>query len=224
MATTIQTWLDAAYGKSLKNRPGEIATNATELYNVGVRILRGLFAIGARINPGFYGGSSTVGFASPGWARPTGAESIDYIESAPGVEVVVVDSLQRDAEPGTPAVYAWGQVYRPASAAAINPQAGNLTFFYSRVAPAPATITDVIDSQWPEQFNELPQLEIALYLANKDGRADEVPGYTADRDRWLTLYVAFLEHETGNVRRRYATRRFSAPSMVAIKALLAGTG
>lgn len=221
MATAFQDWIDAAYGKSLKNRPQEIATNATELYNVASRILYSLYSIASRVNPTFFAGTAAVAYAS-GWARPSAAESVFLIRDANGNEVGVVDILQPNAEPGKPCVYELDQVYYPATAASPNPQSGTLTFTFARRATIPPDLTTAIEAKWPEQFNNLPIVTIARYLADKDGRADELTGLNTDLEAWLKLYVAFLEHETANVVRRYATRRFTAPSLVSLKSLLVG--
>lgn len=223
VTTTGQMLLDAAYAKSLKNRPGEIATGATELLNLIIRSMQGLYAYAARVNPMFFSETAAVAFVSPGWTRPPLAESVIRIENPNGAEVVIVPYDQRDAEPGKPALWRFGQIYRPASSAAVNPQSGALTFFYAKRPTAPANLAATVDALWTEQFNELLVLELAIYLALKDGRGEEVPGLTADRDKWLTLYTAFLEHETAQERRSYGhVHRFVGPSLVPLTSLLAG--
>lgn len=222
VTTTGQDILDAAYAKSLKNRPGEIATAGTELLKLVVRSMHGLYAYAARVNPIFFAETASVAFASPGWARPALAESVIRIENGTA-EVVVVPYNQRDAEPGKPAVWRFGQIYRPASAGGLDPQGGSLTFFYAKRPTTPASLAATLDALWTEQFNELLVLEVAIYLALKDGRGEEVPGLTADRDRWVTMFTAFLEHETAQERRSYGhVHRFTGPSLVPLVSLLAG--
>ena len=223
VTTTPEQILAWAYAKSTKNKPGSIASESGELLQVVTRAMRGLFAFAARINPTFFAESAAVAFLSPGWARPQTAEVVFRIEDATFVEVAVVPFDQRKAEPGMPAVYSYGQVYRPASAAAPNPQAGSLTFFYAKRPTDPATLQSVLDPLWTEQFNELLVLEVAIYLALKDGRNEEVPPLKEQRDRWAHLYLAFLEHETVNERRSYGhISRFNTKSLVPLSSLLAG--
>lgn len=223
VVTTPQMVLEGAYAKSLKNKPGAIASESGELLQLVIRAMRGLYAFAARINPTFFAESAVVAFAGAGWARPSNAEAVYRIETGAGVEVVVVPFDDRKAEPGIGALYSFGQIYRPASAGAPDPQAGNLTFFYAKRPTDPATLATTLDALWTEQFNELLILEVAIYLALKDGRADEVNAYKADRDRWAQLFAAFLEHETMNERRRYGQiGRFNTRSMVPIMSLLAG--
>lgn len=223
VTTTPQMILDGAYAKSLKNKPGSIATESVELLQLVIRATRGLYAFAARINPTYFAESAVVAFAGAGWARPQQAEAVFRIENAVPAEVVVVPFDDRGAEKGLPAVYAFGQVYRPASAGAPDPQAGNLTFFYSKRPTDPATLAATLDALWAEQFNELLILEVAIYLSIKDGRADELVSYRSDRDRWAALFGAFLEHETLNLRRRYGQiARFNTQSVVPLMSLLAG--
>lgn len=222
MVTTAQDIVDAAMGRSLKNIPNQIATGATELLKTVNRAMDGLYAFAARVNPLFFADSLSVAYSAPGWARPPQAESVFRIEDPSFVEVVVVPYDQRDAEPGKPALYRLGQVFRSAGNTN-DPTSGNLTFFYSKRPTAPAALANTLDSLWAETFNELLSLEVAIYLALKDGRAEEIQGLMADRDRWVTLFVAFLEHETANERRAYGhAQRFTGPSLIPLTALLAG--
>jgi hypothetical protein len=215
--------LQAAYAKSLKNRPGAIASESTELLQVVIRSMRGLYAFAARINPLFFAESAAVAFAAPGWPRPQNAEAVFRIEMPSGAECVVVPFDDRQAEPGMPAVYEFAQKYIPVTALAPNPQNGNLTFYYAKRPTDPADLDSAIDALWTEQFNELLILEVAIYLALKDGRVDEVGAYKLDRDRWANLFAAFLEHESMNERRRYGqVARFNVKSMMPIWSLLAG--
>lgn len=205
MATTVQQILTAAYAKSTKNRPGTIATENTELLQTVYRAMAGLFAFAARVNPTYFAKSSgVVGAGAPAsFARPADAESIFRIETNTGAEVAVVPYFDKSAESGMPAVYRIGQQFISAGNAG-DPAAGvTLTFFYSKRPDVPATLASTIDPLWNEQYNELLVLEVAIYLAAKDGRMDEVQQLVGERNRWVALFVAFLEHETSNERRRF---------------------
>lgn len=223
MATKPRDIILAAYAKSLKNKPGSIASESGELLQLVIRSMRGLYAFAARINPLFFAESAAVNFAAPGWLRPATAELIFRIELNTGAEVALVPFDDRTAEPGMPAVYEFGQKFLPASNAAPNPQAGALTFYYSKRPTDPADLDANVDAMWTEQFNELLILEVAIYLALKDGRSTEIPGLTASRDKWANLFVAFLEHETVNERRRFGqVARFNVKSLMPLWSLLAG--
>jgi hypothetical protein len=213
VTTTPSDILAAALGTSLKNRPGVLATAATELLQKVIRALRGLYAVAARVNPTFFAESASVTFASTGWARPENAESVYRLERVAGTtggsgsagdEVVVVPFDDRAAELGRGAVYAFGKVYRSAGNAK-DPTGGDLAFWYARRPTSPATVNATLDPQWTEQFNELLILEVALYLAGKEPnmRGAELALLSADRLSWLNLFIEFLQHETANTRHRY---------------------
>lgn len=214
--------LVAAYARSSKNIPGTIATEATELLALVGRAMTGLYAFAARINPCFFADQSTISFAAPGWRRPEAAESVFRIETPAGAEVVVVPYFDRKAEEGLPAVYRLGQVYRSAGNV-LDPINGDLTFFYAKRPEHPLSLNDPLDDLWVESYNALLVDEVAIYLALKDGRNEELGELKASRDSWAQLFAAFLEHETANERRRYGiVQRFTTNSVIPIGSLLAG--
>ncbi|MDZ7418794.1 MAG: hypothetical protein ONB52_21935 [candidate division KSB1 bacterium] len=215
MATTVRDILEAAYAKSVKNRPGTLATETGELLQTVIRAHRGLYAVAARVNPLFFGKIANVTFATSGWPRPTDAEAVFRLEWiagtngttggtwADGTEIVVIPFDDRNAEPLLPSVYRFGQMFYGAGRSG-DPTGGPIRFFYSKRPTDPANLDSQLDASWPEQFNELLVLEVAMYLAHKDGRMEELPKLERDRDRWLELYIGFLQHETVNERRRFA--------------------
>lgn len=223
MATTLEDIMLAAYGKSALNRPGSIASEGTELVQLLLRLQRKYFAVAARINPLFYATSVKVTIGSGVWARPATAETIFRIErnsettggtGAAGDEVAVVPFDDKKAEPGMGAVYELGQQFYSAGNAK-DPTGGKLTIFFSRRPTDPTAKTDPLDTQWPDQFNDVLIFEVAAYLAEKDGRESEAANLRKELDGWATLYLAFLEHATSNERRRTAlTRKFATNTLV----------
>lgn len=222
VTTTPRQILNAAYARSAKNQPGQIATEATELLGFVIRTFRLLYAMAARVNPAFFGAEkSGLTYASPGWARPEDAELVWRIEKADGTRVLVVPFDDRQIDTYQPAVYRFGQIYRPAHT---DPSSQDtLTFFYSKRPADPPDLDTPVDALWTEQFNELPILEVAIYLALKDGRTEEAEELKPERDRWLQLFLAFLEHETVGEVRRFAPA-FHGPSVAPLQALLIGGG
>lgn len=234
MATTVRQVLNAAYAKSKKNVPGQIASEATELKGVVYRALIGLYTVAARVNPLFFGDSDDVGYVSPGWAEPDAAESVFRIEAASGgtitagTEIIVVPRDQLTIEAGNkPAVYYLGQTYRSAGNSGDPGASDSLTFFYSKRPDEPATVNENLDSTWDEYFNELLILETALYLIAKDAdpaRATEFQHLTSERDRWVKQYVAHLEHVFTNETRQWGhIHTFNTQSIVPLNDLIAGT-
>ncbi len=202
VTTTVQDVLNGAYGKSLKNQPGAIATEATELINVTNRAHRGIYSFSARINPIFFANQLAI-VPSPAtrWARPEEAEAIVRIEDSALAEVVVVPLDDRLAEPQKLSVYEFGQNFDAITNTAGTPT-GNLTFWFSARPTLYTLLADLLSSDWREEYNELLILEVAIYIAAKDGRLDEVGFLVGERDRWASLLGAFLQHSTSNQRRR----------------------
>lgn len=200
MATTFNQILAAAYGRSSKNIPGKIATDAVELLNLMWRSLAGLYSYAASVNPHFFGAQAQVAFAA-GWPRPVGAEAVWRIETLGGTEVVTVPIDDKKAELGKPAVYRLGQKYFSAGNP-LDPGAVDLIFFYSKQPAVPAALVDNIDATWPETYNPLLIDETALWLGIKDGRTEELGEIKESRDSWLKLFDSFLDHETMNEVRR----------------------
>ena len=233
--STVAEIIELANSRSMKNKPGVIATDS-EMLEVVVKVQRKLFAVSARINPSFFGVSEGVSFLL-GWARPTAAELIHRIEAAAdtvdgsgaaiatGTEIAVVPFDDRAAERYKPAVYRFGQVFQSVGET-IDPASGDLTFFYSKRPSDPASVGANLDTMWPEQYDELLAVEAAMYLAVKDSvsqRGDEFAALRAERDELLRAYVMFLEHETANESRRWGQlRRFNSAQLVPLSRYFAG--
>jgi hypothetical protein len=215
----------AAHGFSTKNRPNLIATSATELLRRLNKSLNVYFMIGARINPMFYGVKDEVAYdGTLGWPRPACADAVWRIEqAADGAEVALVPFDQRFAEPGMPAVYTIGQHYIPAGNDGDPLPEDNLNIFYSKRPVSIGALTDSLDPMWQGAYDTLPTLDIAIYLAVKDGRLDEVAELVRERDEVLKLYIAFLEHADLHERRWFGPTRFNQTnSIVPLLSLLPG--
>lgn len=221
VTTTPRDILEAAYPRSMQNNPGTIATESTELLAVVKRALDGCFAFAARINPTFFADTADVVGVGGVWARPETAESLFRIEEADGTEVVVVPYDDRTAEALLPSLYEYGRNFYAAGNATDPGDTDTLTFYYSKRADQPAGLDSTLDALWVEQFNELLILEVALYLAVKDGaaqsRGNELQALVAERNRWANRFNAFLEHATTNLRRRYGhVRRINTEALLPI--------
>jgi len=229
--TTPNDIFTAALAKSRKNQPGIIAT-PTELLATFIRIYSMFWTIAARVNPTFFGKQLVVPFDINlgGWPRPEDAESIYLIEDDLE-EITVVPFDEKDADPFTPAVYEWGQVFYGAGnpldpvgteSIAESVEEG-LLFWYSKEPDEVASAATALEALWPETFNELLVLELAIILAIKDERPTEVGQLKEERDAWLRRFIAHLEHATTGVSRSTgAAQRYTAQSYMPLNALLAG--
>ncbi len=230
VTTTPRDILVGAYAKSTKNRPGTIATEATELLQLVIRIVQGLYTVAARVDQTYFAAEVDKTFSS-GWPRPQEAESIFRMErtalttggtgsAADLVNIVPFDD--RGAEKGLGAVYRMGQTYQTAGNAP-DPTGGTLRFFYAKRPSDPANLDAALDALWTEQHNELLMLEVAMYLALKDERAAEVADLRPQRDGWARLFISHLEHSETNVRRRWGhVQRIETNTLVPLSSLFAG--
>ena len=231
VTTTPRDIIVSAYAKSMKNKPGTIATESTELLQLVIRALRGLYSVAARVNPTFFAESADVTLGSSVWARPETSESIYRIERVSGTtggtgnagdEVVVVPFDDKKAEEGLNAVYEFGQKFYSAGNS-LDPTGGDLKFYYSKRPTDPATLDTALDALWQESYDELLILETAIYLAMKDTRAEEVKDLKGERDVWASLFIAFLEHCTANERRRFGhIHTIVTKRLIPLNALFAG--
>lgn len=221
--TTYEEIILAAHGYSSKSRPNMLATNATELLALASRAVRGLFAVASHVNPEYWGTSENVNHDGAGWPRPENAQTVFRIERASdGVEVAVVPFDDPAAEIARPAVYHLGRKYRIAASPLGPLAADQLRIYYSRLPAKPANMTDVIDAQWEESFDAFLTLEVAIYLAMKDGRVDEVAALKPDQQKEAQLFVDFMTYATPVTSARFGQpRRVTLPS---IMPLLAGAG
>ena len=198
---TVQQILNRAYSKSLKNQPGFIADEATELLAQVNRAFRAFYGMAARVNPTFFGTTATMSEASATWVEPTDAESVYYLEQdSDKAEVIVVPIEEQDAEPGELAVYSLGRVYQASSS---NPPSGVLNVYYSMAFPEASALGDTIDPSWPDSHNELAVLEIAIFLAIKDGRAEELGGLVGMRNAEVKRFLTRVENQHANLRTRF---------------------
>lgn len=219
VTTTPQDIITAARLRSIKPTS---ATDATELKEVVVRALRGIYSVAARVNPFFFGDTETVVFGSGGWARPANSESIVRVEleTEGGAEVAVTELDDKLAEAGMPSVYRFAQKYRTVGRANDPEAADDLVFWFAKIPDTPANIAAPLDQTWVEHFNELLILETAIYLALKDRRFDEVGELKPARNDWARLFIQFLEHETVTISRRFG--QFNRYTVADLLPMLAG--
>lgn len=212
MTTALDIFV-GAYAKSSKNQADRMVAQGAELLDALNRILRQAFAIGARVNPEFFATKTTTAIAAGAWPRPPAAESIIAIRGGPAVvpgtlvgeDIVVVPFTDVEADPGSPCLYELGQKFYGTGPLA--PTGGDLDFYYATQAATLLTQADALDPLWPTRFDGLLIAELALWLAQKDGRADEVQLLSQELARWQRIYVAHLQHATPIEVRRFAVRR-----------------
>lgn len=204
--TTPLALIQAAYLKSAKNMPDTIATDATELLGLVTRILRRYYAVAARIQWQAFGVKVVVSDTdmTGSWPFVESVESLARVELEDGTLVRIVPIDDRTLGAPEPSVYELGGALYPAgNANDPDPADTDLVFWYAKRPDDPATINDLVDALWAEQFNELVHYDIAAYLAVKDGRDDELQSLAAQRENWYALYTAWLEHRVQGGLKRF---------------------
>lgn len=223
MPTTYEEIITNAHGYSSKSRPDQIATKATELLALASRSVRAIFAIAARAHPEYWGQTANTAHDGVGWPRPANAQAVIGIQrSNDAVPVKIVPFDDRLAELSFPSVYFYGRKYR-ITGSALGPFNGDLlTIAYSRMPNKPLLLTDIIDAEWEEAFDNFVTVDVAIYLALKDGRLDEVETLKPVQQKEAQLFLDFMASANiGQVFRFGQPRRVTVPS---IMPLLAGGG
>lgn len=197
-----------AIGMSAKNRP-TTANAENELRTVLGRLLKKYIAAGADVNPFYFATTAPVAGVAGVWSRPAKAESVVDIRTAADGPVVVVPFDERTANHGKPRLYRLGTSYHTVGLAGDPGATDSLTFYYVLSPDIPAAMNTPVDARWPEAYDGLLVTELAIYLAAKDGRAEEVGGLETERDGWVAIFQQFLKHETMNEIRQFQPHRFT---------------
>ena len=210
VTTTVQDILDAAFGKSNKNQPGTIATQSVELLELVKRKLQGIYGFAAAIDVKHFSDKEDVDGVASFWDRPEAAEAVIRIEDSSLVEVVVVPFDDRLAAEPEIALYEFNGGYTASEGQTTPPgDTDTLTFWFAKRPddPDPFDLNGILDPDWDEAYNELLILEVAIYLAQKDGRTGEVEMLKTERNTWAQLFGSYLGHSTSNEQRRFGHKR-----------------
>lgn len=196
-----------------------VSAGGTEIVDAINRSLRGIYQIGARVNPSYHGAIEAVTEAGGAWLRPSNVELLYRIEQeSDAAKVYVSDPEEPVPDPEKLWVVKWGRTYRQPPGLAT--PSGNLTFFHSKRPTALAALTGTVDLE--DFFVSLLVYDLGIWLAEHDERNDEVGAALRPHlEHYLRLYIASLEHEAANVVRNVGqTGTFDSPSLVDLKSLL----
>lgn len=215
---TVQQVLNAALVLNRKTQEhAQVSAGGMEAVAAVNRSLSGIYQVGARVNPGYHGATATVGEAAGTWARPANAELVTLIQTSTGTRVRTTTPEEPVPEPGQPCIVLWGRSYRRPAGVAI--PTGTLTFWFSRRPELAIGLESVVDLE--DAFVSLLVHDLGAWLAHRDERWDELGVIAGDLQKYLTLYVASLEHENvGIVRNVGQAGLFDSPSLVDLKSLL----
>lgn len=217
---TGQEVFDAARLLNRKTQEDALVSSVgTEVVNAINRSLRGIYQVAARVNPSYYGKTSSASESSGTWSKPSDLELLYLVRDASGNEVFVTDPRDPLPDPEVPCVQKWGASFtRPAGASI---PTGSLTLYYSRRPSELSALAGTVDLE--DQFVSLLVYDIGAWIAHKDERFDELPVLQGDLEKYLRLFVSSLEHEIADLTRNVGqTARFDSPSLVDLKTFLLG--
>lgn len=232
MPATVQQIIDAGFGMSRFSRPELAAVQSPALVKVVNRTHQTLFQFAARVNPLAFATVVDVMLIDGAWARPLNAEAVlridgDGTNTTPNItsEIVVVPYDDRAAFAGQPAVYRIGANFYSAGNAG-DPTGGVIKFLLAR---RPGTLTDLAsttDPALPDAYLPILEFEVAAFNARADGGRDgELEQMIAERNRHISSFEAWLEHETQNESRRFGeVRRFNTERRAPLDALVKAGG
>lgn len=211
MATTVRQIIEAAYARRTANEPDKLATKA-ELIAVVDRLLKLIYATVAKVNRRHFATKSApIAGVAGKWTRPADAISILWVENATGQRVHIVPFTDRNAEI-SPKIYPLGRDFLTNGAAGDPSATAPLTFYYAKRHPSlnPALewddVANVLDSTWPEHFNDILVSKVARYLAIKAGRSvDEVAYLDKEYEENLALLLAEADQGTDRISTRWET-------------------
>lgn len=205
VTTVGQDIFNAALAKSTKNEASNYSPSEM-IARINNR-LSGIYEVAARVNPLFFAETTDEVETAGVWSRPEEALSIVKIEDSTPDPVIIVPHDDQLAEPSKLCVYEFGQEFFAITNATGTPT-GDLTFWHARRPTPVANLSPAtLDAQWREDFNELLILEVAIELAAKDGRPDELVNLKEDRNSWLTRFASFLQISTAGEARRFGHKK-----------------
>lgn len=202
-------YITAAVATSYRNLGDVGADPTTELLGVLTRLFAGYYADAFDQNPAVMGKRANVSWNTSGyWVKPDDQLALYQLKTATGVDVFVVPFDDLQAETSEACVYRLGNNYYPAGNAN-DPSNVALTFYYQPIPPTFTATTDTPPAEWPLHFDQRVVTDLAVYLAGKDGRPDDVQRLQAEASAWADLWRRWLGAADVNT-----IRRFSVPQQV----------
>lgn len=190
MAATVQTIVDGGVAHSTVSDPNRLYTTA-EIVRVVNDYQRKYMARANALNPHRFKSASLL--AAPGaglpWTITVLFSDLVHLEKSDGTEVRIVDEQDSKSEvPPRVRVEARNLLFTIGDSADPDPVSDQLKLWY---APIPVELTSLasnLDDRFPEQYNRILMLEVAMYLALKDGRIEEAASFQGQLDAWVDTF------------------------------------
>lgn len=192
---TVQDIIDAAVGRSAASRLDMLESDAPELLRVVQRTLSRLYLFASRRRASTFGVSLVVSYQATtpvGWPLPADLLSLLRVEFASsGTEVAVTRLDDRSGMAPMPAVAEFGRTLVVCGNAG-DPTNEDLRLYYAPSAPTLAGLSTTLPSAFPEMFYPLVELAVAVYLARKEARAEDVATFAREESEQQAYFDAWL--------------------------------
>lgn len=200
---TAAEYFAQAMSASYRNRGEVLAARVPEMLQQLTLLFRGYYATAAGLNPSAFGKKVAQPWDAGGsrWAFPDDCDTIYLLEQG-GQEVVPVPFNDREAEPSEKCVYPLGGYFYKAGLTT-DPASSALLIYYAPVPPSFTATGDSPPAEWNEQYDQMVVADLALWLASKDGRPEDVATAEADAKKWAKLYTDWLQRQLTPLVQRY---------------------
>ena len=119
-----------------------------------------------------------------------------------GARIWVVPFDDQAFAAGMPSVTEWGQQFVP-TGQTMDPSAGTLTCWFARTPTLPTLTSSVIDSLFPDMFQDFLNCDLAAYMATKDKRTEDEQTFLGLKNAQLALSIGWAEQQTYSVAQRF---------------------
>lgn len=199
----VQSIIDAAIARSATSRPDMLTVDEPELVRIVSRAMANLYLLGARRRSTNFGQTATAVFTAgdpSGWPFPADALSVLRVEAlssvsasalAEGTEIAVTRLDDQQSMAPMPSVYEFGRRL-VSCGGADDPVDQDLRVFYAAAAPQLTAAAAPVPAAIPEQFYPLLELPLAIYVARKEGRTDDLNVFQSELASEMAYFDAWL--------------------------------
>lgn len=214
-----QDYITRAIARSYRNRGEVLAPQVPELLDALTLLFTQRYAQASGLNPAVFLKRAVLNWVADGWTIPADCDTMVLMRVNSGAQVFVVAIDNLDAEPTEAAVYRMGRRYLPAGNP-VDPVNVPLVAFYTQIPAAFAAVDQAPGPEWPQQFDTMVVVDLAVWMATKDGRADDLQALAPEQGAWDAKYREWLQRESLGLVRQFAKQAI-APSVGLAK--VAGT-
>lgn len=214
MPQTAQQYCTAALLRSYQNRDNVLSIDSPQLLVVLDRLFADYYQFAVAENPFVFAARVALVWSVDSWAIPAECDTGVQLELNDGTLVFVVPIDDREIEPDEPSVFRVARRYYPIAGHNGGPvNAAGLIQTYAMIAPSFPLLTTTPPVEWPTQFDPMVVCDLAMYLAEIDGRESEVARLNVESQGWQSRFRSWLGRPELNVRRRFTPKMVPTPNV-----------